>query len=369
MAVININLKTGAVEKKSEIIVGIDLGTTNSLVAYIVDGKPLVLKNEENKHTLVPSIVHFDENQKILVGESAKEKLITDPENTIYSVKRLMGKSYRDVEHVQGYFGYKIIDDDSERLVKIRLKDKFYTPIELSAMILRELKQIAEQALNAEVSKAVITVPAYFNDAQRQATRDAGKLAGLDVLRIVNEPTAASLAYGIDKIADDKQIIAVYDLGGGTFDISILQLDGGVFEVLSTNGNTYLGGDDFDKAIMELWFKHQLKHIDRSDASLIQAIRLEAEQAKKQLSTQSTFSSKLNDISLELSREQFEQCIEGLVEVTMTCCINALKDANLSTASIDHIVMVGGSTRVPIVKQRVADFLEKNSSTVWIRMK
>lgn len=203
------------------------------------DGAPVAVKGKDGKSTLVPSIVHFNEQQEIIVGDEAKEKLITAPENTIYSVKRLMGKSYKDIADVQQYFGYKVIDEDTESLVKIRVQDKFFTPIELSAQILKELKQRIEAELDAQVSKAVITVPAYFNDAQRQATRDAGKLAGLDVLRIVNEPTAASLAYGISLDKNEGQIIAVYDLGGGTFDISILRIQEGIFEVLATHGDTF----------------------------------------------------------------------------------------------------------------------------------
>ncbi|MFZ4543983.1 MAG: molecular chaperone DnaK [Saprospiraceae bacterium] len=359
MGLVSINLKTGSVVKETEVIVGIDLGTTNSLVAYIKDGNAEAIKGKDGRHTLVPSIVHFDENDNVLIGDAAREKLISDPANTIYSVKRLMGKSYKDVGNKEGYFGYKIIDDDTESLVKIRVKNRFYTPIELSARILSELKARAEVALGTIVNKAVVTVPAYFNDAQRQATRDAGKLAGLDVLRIVNEPTAASLAYGIDKIAHEKQIIAVYDLGGGTFDISILQIEEGIFEVLSTNGNTFLGGDDFDHAIMDYWFANELLGSDINDSSLVQSIRLEAEKAKKQLSYADEFVSEIEGRKLSLHRSQFEGLIADLVNKTIECCKNALSDAQLSIAQIDHIVMVGGSTRVPLVKEKVQHFFEK----------
>ncbi len=253
MAKFAIDLKSGDIKNEAELIVGIDLGTTNSLVAYIKNGQAEAVKGKNGKSTLVPSVVHFSPEGKIVVGDAAKEKLISDPENTIYSVKRLMGKSYGDVQGVQQYFGYQIIDNDTESLVKIRVKDKFYTPIELSAEILKALKNRIEEELDRVVSKAVITVPAYFNDSQRQATRDAGKLAGLDVLRIVNEPTAASLAYGIGLDQSESHTIAVYDLGGGTFDISILRIQDGVFEVLATNGDTFLGGDDFDRAIVDHW--------------------------------------------------------------------------------------------------------------------
>lgn len=359
MALININLKTGGVDKDNEVIVGIDLGTTNSLVAYIKDGEPIAIKDTNGKHTLVPSVVHFADSQSIVVGDAAKEKLISDPANTIYSVKRLMGKSYKDIAEMQGYFGYQVIDEDTDSLVKIRVNDKFYTPIELSAKILEELKQRAEKELGVTIQKAVVTVPAYFNDSQRQATRDAGKLAGLDVLRIVNEPTAASLAYGIDKQATDNQIIAVYDLGGGTFDISILQIQDGIFEVLATNGNTFLGGDDFDRAIIDFWFSNAFANADKNDASLMQAIRLEAEKAKKHLSSHDKFESSLNGMTLKITKNEFEGLIQMLVNQTIDCCKSALADAGLMASQIDHVVMVGGSTRVPLVKKAVGDFFGK----------
>jgi molecular chaperone HscA len=358
---ISINLKTGDVKRENEVIVGIDLGTTNSLVAYIKDGVAVAIKDQSGKHSLVPSVVHFTHNQQVIVGDSAKEKLISEPENTIYSVKRLMGKSYKDVQQSEQYFGYQIIDEDTDSLVKIRVKDKFYSPIELSALILTELKERAEIHLGQVVSKAVITVPAYFNDAQRQATRDAGKLAGLDVLRIVNEPTAASLAYGIDKLDAETSTIAVYDLGGGTFDISILQIQDGVFEVLSTNGDTFLGGDDFDHAIMNFFIEKN--NIDtvalRADTSLAQALRLEAERAKKHLSFNDVYTGQIADYQCAITKIEFEKTIEKLVQKTIDCCKNALKDADLSIDKIDHIVMVGGSTRVPFVKESVSQFFGK----------
>jgi len=266
MAKISINLQKGTVEKeksRGEVIVGIDLGTTNSLVAYIdADGKAQTIKDKNGKNALVPSVIWFSGEQTI-VGDLAKEKLTIEPQNTIFSVKRLMGKSYKDVRAYQGFFSYKIIDNETDDgLVKVRIGDRFYTAIELSSKILSELKNRAEDALGQEIQKAVITVPAYFNDAQRQATRDAGKLAGLDVLRIVNEPTAASLAYGIGLDKDVVKTIAVYDLGGGTFDISILKIDNGIFEVLSTHGDTFLGGDDFDRLIMEYWMSQNVISTD-----------------------------------------------------------------------------------------------------------
>src|SRR5690348_5849919 len=240
MAKIGINISTGSLQQE-DMIVGIDLGTTNSLIAIIhpESKKPVVLK-EFDGNALVPSIVHFNGAGSITVGDEAKKFLITEPENTIFSVKRLMGKSYNDVREHATFFTYKIIDDNTESLVKIQVGEKFYSPVELSSFILKELKARAEHILKMPISKVVITVPAYFNDAQRQATRDAGKLAGLDVLRIVNEPTAASLAYGLGLKKEETKTVAVYDLGGGTFDISILRITGGIFEVLSTNGDTYL---------------------------------------------------------------------------------------------------------------------------------
>ncbi|MCW3074940.1 MAG: heat-shock protein Hsp70 [Flaviaesturariibacter sp.] len=360
MAKIAINLTTGSLQKE-DIIVGIDLGTTNSLIAVIhpETKQPTVLK-EIDHTTLVPSIVHFGLNGNLSVGNEAKEFLITDPERTIFSVKRLMGKSYKDVEDAS-YFGYRIIDDNSEGLVKIAVDDKFYTPIELSAFILKALKQRAEHILKTPVYRAVITVPAYFNDTQRQATRDAGKLAGLDVLRIVNEPTAASLAYGIGLKTGEEKTIAVYDLGGGTFDISILRISNGVFEVLSTNGDTYLGGDDMDKAIVNHWLQTYNIDSDKIDAdkAMAQQLRLYAEEAKKALSTNEHFTVAFKNLQLELSRPQFEVLIQPLVDKTLSACQSALKDAALSINEIDAVVMVGGSTRVPLVKKSVGEFFNK----------
>lgn len=361
MAKISINLQTGKAEKDSNVIIGIDLGTTNSLVAYIVDGKPKAVKGSDGKSTLVPSVVHFGKGEQIIVGEEAREKLITDPGNTIYSVKRLMGKSYKDVEDFEQYFGYKIIDEDEDSLVKVRVKDRFYTPIELSAEILKELKRRIESVLEARVSKAVITVPAYFNDAQRQATRDAGKLAGLDVLRIVNEPTAASLAYGIGLKPEDNQKIAVYDLGGGTFDISILQIHDGIFEVLSTNGDTFLGGDDFDRAIIDYWREQNNLETNllKENKELSQSLRLQAEKAKKALSSQEEYSAQLQNIDCSLDRATFNRLIEPLIERTIGSCRQAVSDAKVSLDQIDHIIMVGGSTRVPAVKEAVSGYFGK----------
>jgi molecular chaperone HscA len=358
MAKIAINIATGSLQQ-AEMIVGIDLGTTNSLVAIIhpESKQPLALK-EHNTSSLVPSIVHFDAQGNVIVGEEAKNYLESDPQNTIFSAKRLMGKSYNDLKANAGFFTYKVIDDDTDSLVKVQVGDRFYSPIDLSSFILKELKQRAEHILKTPVTKAVITVPAYFNDAQRQATRDAGKLAGLDVLRIVNEPTAASLAYGLGLRKDEEKTIAVYDLGGGTFDISILRISNGIFEVLSTNGNTYLGGDDLDRNIVAYWMDEtgiSAAEIN-SNKELSQGLRLRAEEAKKHLGHHEAFSIEWKGHTLSITREKFESLIKPLIDQTIGSCKNALDDSKLTAKDIDTIVMVGGSTRVPAVKKAVSDF-------------
>jgi len=361
MAKIGINIATGSLQQ-AEMIVGIDLGTTNSLVAIIhpESKQPIALK-EHNTSSLVPSVVHFDAFGNATVGEAAKAFMETDPQNTIFSAKRLMGKSFKDVKENADFFTYKVIDDDADSLVKVQVGQQFYSPIDLSSFILKELKQRAEHILKTPVTKAVITVPAYFNDAQRQATRDAGKLAGLDVLRIVNEPTAASLAYGLGMNKDEEKTIAVYDLGGGTFDISILHINNGIFEVLSTNGNTYLGGDDLDRAIVQYWMAQAGISMEelKQNKELSQGLRLRAEEAKKHLSSNDDFSIEWNGDQLTLSRETFETLVAPLVEQTIQSCRNALADAKLSVSDIDTIVMVGGSTRVPAVKNAVSRFFGK----------
>jgi molecular chaperone HscA len=361
MAKIAINIATGSLQKE-EIIVGIDLGTTNSLVAIIhPDTKQPVALKEHNSSSLVPSVIHFDETDNIVVGEEAKKQLISNPQRTIFSAKRLMGKSYNDIKENAAFFSYKVIDDNTESLVKVQVGSRFYSPVDLSSFILKELKNRAEHILKTPVNKAVITVPAYFNDAQRQATRDAGKLAGLDVLRIINEPTAASLAYGIGTHKNEEKTIAVYDLGGGTFDVSILHISNGVFEVLSTNGDTYLGGDDMDRAIMQHWLQQAGIPEDELNANkaFAQALRLKAEEAKIHLSANDAFTANLNGDTLSITRTQFETLIQPLIDKTIACCTNALKDAALQTSAIDVVVMVGGSTRVPLVKKAVGAFFGK----------
>ena len=361
MAKIAINIATGSLQKE-EIIVGIDLGTTNSLIAVIQSdtGKPVVLKEYDNS-SLVPSVIYFDKAGNAVVGDEAKQHLISSPERTIFSAKRLLGKNYNDIKSNESFFSYKIIDNNSEGNVKVKVDDKFYSPVDLSSLILKELKKRAEHILKTPVNKAVITVPAYFNDAQRQATRDAGKLAGLDVLRIINEPTAASLAYGLGMSKEEEKIIAVYDLGGGTFDISILRLSGGIFEVLSTNGDTYLGGDDLDNAVVDFWkSEHNITDQQFSgDASLSQQLRLKAEEAKKYLSDNEQFSGKIGELEVNLTKTVFNGLINPLVQRTIDSCRRALSDAKLTAKEIDEVIMVGGSTRVPLVKESIGAYFGK----------
>ena len=360
MAKIAINIATGTLEQK-EVIVGIDLGTTNSLVAIIhpETKQPIALKDIDQT-TLVPSLLHFGAHGEMHVGNEAKLYLKTDSSNTIYSVKRLLGKNYTDLKNAQK-LSYKIIDNETDSLVKIQVGDLFFSPIELSSFILKELKHRAEHVLKMNVSKCVITVPAFFNDAQRQATRDAGKLAGLEVLRIINEPTAASLAYGIGTKSDETKNVAVYDLGGGTFDVSILKITDGIFDVVSTHGDTYLGGDDFDNEIVQ-HFTQQLGFTNdefQSNANLISILRLEAESAKKHLSSNDVYESTVMDKRVSITQSEFENAIQSLVDKTIDSCATALKESELTTEEIDVVVMVGGSTRVPYVKKRVSSFFKK----------
>jgi molecular chaperone HscA len=357
MAKISINLSTGSIQQ-SEILVGIDLGTTNSLVAFIhpQTNKAVTLKDASGS-VLVPSIIHFDSKNNIIVGQDAKQFLSTDPERTIFSVKRLMGKSYSDVSASNELIGYKIIDSESESLVKIQVGENFYTPIELSSIILKELKGRAEHFLNTPVQKAVITVPAYFNDTQRQATRDAGKLAGLNVLRIVNEPTAASLAYGIGLDPNVSKTVAVYDLGGGTFDISILRIEQGVFEVLATNGDTNLGGDDIDKLIYENFAK-QLNLININNQEQ-QILRMLAEDAKIKLSDAEVFECLHQSQIIRITKKELEKLVQPIISITIESCKAAMQDAKINLYDIDDVIMVGGSTRMPCIKNSIGAFFGK----------
>ncbi len=343
-------------------IVGIDLGTTNSLVAYMDKGTPRVIAGR-NERNMVPSVVAMTDNG-LIVGDPAKEHLTRNPARTVYSVKRFMGKSLEDVQGELTYFPYTLTEQGG--VIRFKLGDKTYSPPQISAMILKELKHRAETHLGESITKAVITVPAYFNDSQRQATKDAGMIAGLEVLRIINEPTAASLAYGLQQ--KTQGTIAVYDLGGGTFDISILKLKNGIFEVLATNGDTHLGGDDFDRLIADL-FLEEIRERHGLDLHAypdhMQAVRLEAERTKIRLSDvlKTTATLDLPDgkgrFTRELTRDQIESMTMGLIERTLAPCRKALKDAELTPDRIDEVVLVGGSTRMPLVRQRVQELFGK----------
>jgi Fe-S protein assembly chaperone HscA len=349
---------------KSGRVVGIDLGTTNSLVAFMDGDKPVVIGGE-NHNALVPSIVFYDEEKRrLLIGTEARERLITEPRKAIYSVKRFMGKGSADVQEDLTLVPFQIAAG-SEQVIRFQMGDKVFTPPEISAFILRELKERASRFFGEEVTRAVITVPAYFNDAQRQATKDAGHLAGLEVLRIVNEPTAASLAYGLDK--RNEGIVAVYDLGGGTFDISILKLKDGIFEVLSTNGDTHLGGDDIDNRligfVLDAIEKQTGKRVEQ-DPAAFQTVRKAVIAAKHELSDAEVATIKIQldsgeALAHEITRADFAQLIADIVERTMQPCKQALKDADLDTDQIDEVVLVGGSTRIPLVRERVKELFKR----------
>ncbi len=350
-------------------IIGIDLGTTNSCVAVMEGNEPVVIANEEGRRT-TPSVVGFMDNGERKIGDPAKRQAITNPTRTIFSIKRFMGNRFSEVPQEAGRVPYKVVKGDNDT-VRVDIDGRQYTAQEISAMILQKMKKVAEDFLGQEVTEAVVTVPAYFNDSQRQATKEAGEIAGLNIRRIINEPTAAALAYGMDKRHKDMTI-AVYDLGGGTFDISILELGEGVFEVKSTNGDTHLGGDDFDQVIID-WladsFKQQ-ENIDlRKDPMALQRLKDAAEKAKIELSSSSETEINLPYITavdgvpkhlvLKLSRSKFEQLIDKLVARTLEPCRLALKDAGLSKDKIDEIILVGGSTRIPKIQQAVEEFFGK----------
>lgn len=350
-------------------IIGIDLGTTNSCVAVMEGNEPVVIANDEGRRT-TPSVVAFLKNGERKVGDPAKRQAITNPHNTIMSVKRFMGRRYDEVTEEISHWSYKVTKGDNNT-VRIDIDGRLYTPQEISAMILQKMKKTAEDYLGQEVNEAVITVPAYFNDAQRQATKEAGEIAGLNVRRIVNEPTAAALAYGLDKGRHDQKI-AVFDLGGGTFDISILELGDGVFEVKSTNGDTHLGGDDFDKVVMD-WLAEEFKKEEnmdlRKDPMALQRLKEAAEKAKVELSSSSETEINLPYITAidgvpkhlvkKLTRAKFEQLADKLFERCLKPCEQALKDAGMSTSQIDEVILVGGSTRIPKVQEIVEKFFGK----------
>ena len=353
-------------------IIGIDLGTTNSCVAVLEGNEPVVIANSEGKRT-TPSIVAFVEGGERKVGDPAKRQAITNPEKTIFSIKRFMGETYDQVQKEINRVPYKVVRGDNNT-PRVDIEGRLYTPQEISAMILQKMKKTAEDYLGQEVTEAVITVPAYFSDAQRQATKEAGEIAGLTVRRIVNEPTAASLAYGLDKTNKDMKI-AVFDLGGGTFDISILELGDGVFEVKSTNGDTHLGGDDFDHVIID-WLAEEFEREEgvdlRKDPMALQRLKEAAEKAKIELS--STTSTEINlpyimpvngipkHLVKTLTRAKFEQLADGLIQACIEPCRQSLKDAGLSTSDIDEVILVGGSTRIPAVQAIVEKFFGKAPS-------
>jgi Fe-S protein assembly chaperone HscA len=346
-------------------IVGIDLGTTNSLVAFMHGEKPVIIPGEDGAN-LVPSVVALDEHGRTVVGNSARKYLIETPERAVYSIKRLMGRGVEDVQEELKLFPFRLADDlQPGEVLRIKLGDKTFTPPEISAFILRQLKRNAERFFGTPVTKAVITVPAYFNDAQRQATKDAGRIAGLEVLRLVNEPTAASLAYGLDK--RQNGIVAVYDLGGGTFDISVLRLQDGIFEVMATNGDTHLGGDDIDNLLIRIALddiRGDLGMDVSRNGEAVAAIRKAVIEAKIALSSQETSELNIalpagNRYQREISREQFEQLAEPVIQRTVAPCKQALNDAGLTPEQIDEVVLVGGSTRIPRVRALVGQMFKR----------
>ncbi|MDX1478509.1 MAG: molecular chaperone DnaK [Saprospiraceae bacterium] len=353
-------------------IIGIDLGTTNSCVAVMEGNEPVVIPNDEGRRT-TPSVVAFMDNGERKIGDPAKRQAITNPTRTIYSIKRFMGSRYSEVTKEAERVPYTVTKGDNDT-VRIEVEGRKYTPQELSAMVLQKMKKTAEDFLGQEVKEAVITVPAYFNDSQRQATKEAGEIAGLEVKRIINEPTAAALAYGLDKKNKDVTI-AVYDLGGGTFDISILELGDGVFEVKSTNGDTHLGGDDFDQVIID-WMAAEFKSREnmdlRKDPMALQRLKDAAERAKIELSSSTETSITLpyitavdgvpKHLDLKLTRAKFEQLADDLVSRSIKPCVDALNDAGLSKSDIDEVILVGGSTRIPRIQQAVEEFFGKAPS-------
>jgi molecular chaperone DnaK len=350
-------------------VIGIDLGTTNSCVAVMEGGEPEVISNSEGGRT-TPSMVGFAKDGERLVGQTAKRQAVTNPTNTVFSIKRFMGRRFEEVSQELTEVPYSVTTGGRD-LALVEIEGKEYTPPEISAMVLQKMKQTAEDYLGEEVTQAVITAPAYFNDSQRQATKDAGQIAGLEVLRIVNEPTAAALAYGLDKKHSPEKI-AVYDLGGGTFDISILELGDGVFEVKSTNGDTHLGGDDFDQRVID-WIASEFQSSEgidlRQDAMALQRLKEAAEKAKCELSGSGTTEINLpfitadqtgpKHVQMSLSRSKFEQLVEDLVERTKGPCEQALKDAGLSASQIDEVILVGGSARMPKVQEAVQSVFER----------
>ncbi|TVQ01924.1 MAG: molecular chaperone DnaK, partial [Balneolaceae bacterium] len=354
-------------------IIGIDLGTTNSCVSVMEGNEPIVIQNSEGGRT-TPSVVAFSKDGERLVGAPAKRQAITNPQKTVSSIKRFMGRMYNEVKEEIGQVSYKVVKSEDDGTARVQIDDRKYAPQEISAMILQKMKQTAEEYLGEKVTEAVITVPAYFNDAQRKATQEAGKIAGLDVKRIINEPTAASLAYGLDK-RDTDQTIIVYDLGGGTFDVSVLELGDGVFEVKSTSGDTHLGGDDFDQRLINFLADEFRKDegIDlRKDPMAMQRLKDAAEKAKIELSSSQKTNVNLpfitatesgpKHLNIDVTRPKFEQLVDDLVKRTIGPCEKAIKDAGITKKEIDQVILVGGSTRIPKIQEVVKEFFGKEPS-------
>jgi len=354
-------------------IIGIDLGTTNSCVSVMEGNEPVVIQNSEGGRT-TPSVVAFTKDGERLVGAPAKRQAITNPEKTVSSIKRFMGRMFKEIKEEASQVSYKVVSSKDDGTARVQIDDRKYAPQEISAMVLQKMKQTAEEYLGEKVTDAVITVPAYFNDAQRKATQEAGKIAGLDVKRIINEPTAAALAYGLDK-KDQDQTIIVYDLGGGTFDVSVLDLGDGVFEVKSSNGDTHLGGDDFDQRLINFLADEFKKDegIDlRKDPMAMQRLKDAAEKAKIELSSSQKTNVNLpfitatdsgpKHLNIDITRSKFEQLVDDLVKRTITPCEKALKDAGISKNEIDQVILVGGSTRIPKIQEVVKEFFGKEPS-------
>lgn len=356
MSKISIDFKTGKLKTKLETIVGIDLGTTNSLIAYIVNGVPAILPIGKNSSGIFPSIVHFGEHNINLFGEEAKAEMIRHSNNTIFSFKRLMGKTYSEIEDIKGLYVYNLAKGEPDELVKFEIAKTKYSPLNLSALLLEHIKQLGEAFLQTNISKAVITVPAYFTDSQRQATREAGIQAGFNVLRIINEPTAASMAYGIGLKRDQIKQVMVYDFGGGTFDVSLLRIENGIFEVLATQGDNFLGGDDIDNEIVAYWSnKYELIQSTES----LKELRLLAEDCKKELIKNENTHIEFHGVSLSLSLVKLNLLSEEIVNKTIRCCKQALIDSKLEQKAIDEIILVGGSSRLSLVKQKLISAFQK----------
>ncbi len=356
MAKFGIDLKTGTVTNRNDLIVGIDLGTTNSLIAYMNSDKPTIIPIGHDANGLLPSVIHISKDHQVIVGNKAKRLLNSEPQRTVYSIKRYIGKTSEDLKNTQGLVPtYPLERNATTGLLEVPIQGTYYTPEELSSCILKELKAEAEFLLKQNIHKAVITVPAYFSDKQRQATRLAGELAGLEVLRIINEPTAASLAYGIGIKRDEHKTILVYDLGGGTFDVSILRIDDGVFDVLATNGDNFLGGDDIDEAIVQYWYESGAC----TDYTKKHTLRILAEKAKIHLLDNDKWNFFQDNLNLTLDKDELDRLASAVVDRTIQCCQKALVDCNLHFGDLDEILLVGGSSRLSLVKKTLGRLFRK----------